>query len=77
MARLLKIIDDYRSGNIDTFEVQRAIDVGLMSGEIDNEEYMNLMDMINDQISFIVQWYRCIRKGNAESSDPLRLGWIV
>lgn len=48
MARLLKIIDDYRLGNIDTFEVQRAIDVGLMSGEIDNEEYMNLMDMIND-----------------------------
>ena len=48
MARLLKIIDDYRSGNIDTFEVQRAIDVGLMSGEIDDEEYMNLMGMIND-----------------------------
>lgn len=47
MARLLKIIDDYRSGNIDKFETQRAIDVGLMSGDIDDEEYMNLLDMIN------------------------------
>lgn len=48
MARLLKIIDDYRSGNIDRFEVKRAIDVSMMSGDIDEEEYMNLMDMVND-----------------------------
>ena len=40
MARMLKMIDEYRNGNIDVYTVKRAIDVSMMSGDIDQEEYM-------------------------------------
>lgn len=48
MARIMKMIDDYRNGDVDAYTVRRAIDVTMMSGEIDEEQYMNLMDMIDD-----------------------------
>ena len=48
MARILKIIDEFRKGDVDIFTVRRAIDVSMMSGEIDQEEYMNLLDMVNE-----------------------------
>lgn len=48
MARMLKMIDEYRNGNIDVYTVKRAIDVSMMSGDIDQEEYMNLLDMVNE-----------------------------
>ena len=48
MARMLKMIDEYRTGNIDVYTVKRAIGVSMMSGDIDQEEYMNLLDMVNE-----------------------------
>ena len=48
MARILKIIDEFRKGDVDIFTVRRAIDVSMMSGEIDQEEYMNLLDMVSE-----------------------------
>ena len=48
MARILKIIDEFRNGAVDIFTVKRAIDVSMMSGEIDQEEYMNLLDMVSE-----------------------------
>ena len=48
MARMLKMIDEYRNGNIDVYTVKRASVVSMMSGDIDQEEYMNVLDMIND-----------------------------
>ncbi len=44
----MKLIDEYRNGDIDSYTVKRAIDVSMMSGEIDQEEYMTLLDMVEE-----------------------------
>lgn len=48
MAKLLRLVDDYQEGKIDSYTVYRALDVALISHDIDSEQYMNLMDMIDD-----------------------------
>lgn len=48
MARLLRLVDDYQEGKIDSYTVYRALDVALISNDIDSEQYMDLMDMIDD-----------------------------
>lgn len=47
MAKLLRLVDDYQEGKIDSYTVYRALDVALISNDIDSEQYMDLMDMID------------------------------
>lgn len=48
MNYLKKLVSQFWEGSIDKYSVFRAIDVAFIRKEITSDEYMNLMDMVND-----------------------------